>query len=95
MTLTPYDTGQRHEPQPWSPWDQYAHDFDDDRYGKVDFDDNAGETSCTVWVQGHEDGRDVVHVYLHRDLDIEVHAPDADPNITLDSRPMVGREEES
>ena len=36
--LTPYDTGERLEPQLWPA------DDDPDRYGRVDFDDDEGAT---------------------------------------------------
>jgi hypothetical protein len=59
--LTPYDTGARLEPQPWT---RHSNDlivpFED--WGKVDFDTDEGATVATVWVEGTEEAEDVMHV---------------------------------
>lgn len=43
--LTPYDTGERLEPQLWPVND------DPDRYGRVDFDDDEGATIVSAQVE--------------------------------------------
>ena len=67
--LTPYDTGKRAEPKPWptttvpmSELPPTARGMEEDRFGKVDFDDDAGETLFTMWVERNERGRHVVHI---------------------------------
>ena len=39
-----------------------ARGMEEDRFGKVDFDDDAGETLFTMWVERNERGRHVVHI---------------------------------
>lgn len=66
-TLTPYDTGVRAEPKLWST-SQLAdlspieRSLEEDRYGKVDFDDDGGTSLLTVWVERNERGFPVVHI---------------------------------
>ena len=48
---TPYDTGKRSEPKVWTS----GHIEDDDDYGKVDFEDDAGGTLATLYIE-QEDG---------------------------------------
>lgn len=50
--LNPYDTGHRLEPHPWPT----AGVTDTDKYGRVDFDDENGETVFNVLVQKTETG---------------------------------------
>lgn len=97
MNPTPYDTGQRHEPILWT----HVHRVKDgttdeelDRFGKVEFEDNASTTTAIVWVQGHEDGRDVLHVELWADMNVEVTALDGDPLLSLDGVSQVGTDAE-
>lgn len=77
---TPYDKGTRAEPVPWAvrkaggEWragsmGQRPADWDD--FGRVDFDDDAGQTLATVYAsqgldeRGHLSGHWVMEVYLH------------------------------
>ena len=53
---TPYDTGARAEPEVW------RHLSQEGRYGKVDFEDCAGDTICTIWIEGTEDGESIIHI---------------------------------
>lgn len=52
MTLTPYDTGKRSQPKVWTS----AHRDTEDDYGKVDFDDDAGGTVATLYIEKGDDG---------------------------------------
>lgn len=46
---TPYDTGERLEPKPWHVQPRNLPDFEEaDRYGRVDFENDASETVLTV-----------------------------------------------
>lgn len=67
---TPFDTGNRGEPKPWShvtreelnaaePIDQALLE---DRFGKVDFDDDTSVTLATVWLERLNDQTFVLHV---------------------------------
>ena len=50
--LTPYDTGERAQPLVWVSADSRRPAEDErDRYGKVDFEDDGGETLATVHVE--------------------------------------------
>lgn len=68
MSLTPYDTGARLEPQPWhvqprnlpSPGEAA-------RYGKVDFDDEEGATVLTAHVERNDDKGYTLQVDVHSD----------------------------
>jgi hypothetical protein len=73
-SLTPYDTGARAEPTIWATGARRAGlhpallgDADEelDRYGKVDFEDSASSTIVTVWIEGTEDGENVLHIMQH------------------------------
>jgi hypothetical protein len=48
---TPYDTGKRAEPRPWTA----PHRESDDDYGKVDFEDDAGGTVATLYIEQSDD----------------------------------------
>lgn len=81
MALTPYDTGKRAEPHIWSITDPGAEPgsviwgIDQDRYGRVDFDDDGGETLVTVWVEKNELGEHVVHIQqLSTEASVRIHA---------------------
>ena len=63
---TPYDTGERAEPTAWSVGE------DDEDYGKVDFDDDAGETIATVWFERRDDGKYELVVDHGRDISIRM-----------------------
>lgn len=69
--LTPYDTGQRLEPKPWSPYDPESDQRDDDRYGRVDYDNDEGATELTVYVEptGGAPRRHTVHIEPQCEID--------------------------
>lgn len=79
-TLTPYDTGVRCEPKLWQPdrdavLEAMKHGESED-IGNVDFDDDGGETVCTVHVSRNPDGSFTVHVIPFVDegeLHVEIH----------------------
>lgn len=52
MALTPYDTGKRSQPKVWTS----AHIETEDDYGKVDFEDDAGGTVATLYIEKDDDG---------------------------------------
>jgi len=69
--LSPYDTGKRCEARLWgTPHDsasmaelpQIERDMIEARMGKVDFDDENGDSLFTVWVERNEQGARVVHI---------------------------------
>lgn len=71
--LTPYDTGDRCEPKLWQPGrlavlDAMRHS-EDEHVGKVDFEDDSGETVCTVHVERDESGVFRMHVTSFVDVD--------------------------
>ena len=45
LSMTPYDTGERLEPQLWPTSD------DPETFGRVDFDDDEGRTVLTAYVE--------------------------------------------
>ncbi len=66
MNLTPYDTGDRLEPKPWHVQPLNLPDADEAaRYGRVDFDNDSGETVLTAWVERNEDRKGYT---LHTDV---------------------------
>ena len=78
--LTPYDTGKRAEPKPWPKlentpgWTPIGSKLEEDRYGKVDFDDDGGSTIATIYIERDEHGRNVVHItQFADDLAVMVH----------------------
>lgn len=81
-TLNPYDTGERCEPHIWvasATPGQSKEQNDRDRYGKVDFDNDSGETLCTVYVEKNPDGTRTVHVQSMCDaeeLTVQLHPED-------------------
>lgn len=68
LYLTPYDTGTRCEPHVWLTPTQLALEksspdaraIEEDRFGKVDFDNDEATTVCTVHIERGEDGRHIV-----------------------------------
>lgn len=64
--LTPYDTGERLEPQPWT----VELGSDPDRYGKVDFEDDESATIATVHIETTPAG--TYRLVLESDFDVEV-----------------------
>lgn len=64
--LTPYDTGQSCEPRLWQPDTDSvraamrADEHDD--IGKVDFDDDCGETVAAVHIERNVDGSHTLHL---------------------------------
>lgn len=82
IALTPYDTGQRAEPKVWltrtrnafTQLDEADRETEEDRYGKVDFDDDEGTSIVTVWVERNERGYPILHVQpLGGDIGMMVH----------------------
>lgn len=64
--LSPYDTGERAQPQVWVTPDQRRPAEDNrDSYGRVDFDDADGTTLCTIWVEGTDGGTSIIHIENH------------------------------
>jgi len=69
-TLTPYDTGARGEPKPWTHHSgtelatmaPLGRALEEDRFGKVDFTNDESVAVCTVWLEHNEHGQDVLHV---------------------------------
>jgi hypothetical protein len=85
--LTPYDTGARAEPKPWTP-------TRDEDYGKVDFTDDADEDVATVYVEHNPTTNGyTVHVYTERDVDVElsgsVTPPPAQPPTTEETNTQL------
>lgn len=80
--LNPYDTGKRAEPKPWFRGEWTPEDYaamspiertiEEDRFGKVDFEDDEGRTVATVWIEKGADGEYVVHI-ADENPRIEVH----------------------
>lgn len=66
LPLTPYDTGERLEPRPWST------DGDPDRYGRVDFDDDEAATVLSVRVGKLASGAYALSVTRVRDIRLVV-----------------------
>jgi hypothetical protein len=64
---TPYDTGKRSEPKLWTK----GHIEDDDDYGKVDFEDDAGGTLATLYIEKDGDGY-VLRGYHNEPLKVEI-----------------------
>lgn len=75
--LNPYDTGERYEPKVWQP-----ERSDPDTWGKVDFEDDAGESSFTVYV-GKKDGERVIHIYDHDQASYKIEVDDRDVIVEL------------
>lgn len=69
-TLTPYDTGVRAEPHVNSlpTNDELAaapplqRVLLEDRYGRVDFEDDESHTLCQVWLERTDEGQEILHV---------------------------------
>jgi hypothetical protein len=55
LSLTPYDTGERLEPQLWPTSD------DPETFGRVDFDDDEGRTVFTAYVERRRPGLRAAH----------------------------------
>lgn len=71
--LTPYDTGKRLVPQVWVLGDRRRPaEHDEDRYGRVDFDDDTSTTILTVYVERGDDGQHTVHIETMGEEDVPV-----------------------
>jgi len=93
--LTPYDTGQRLQPEVWvTPDRRRPEEHDPDRYGRVDFNNDENATDVTVWVERGESGGTVINIDGHSEIErVVVNAMDntVDPVIDLGSDvPQVG-----
>lgn len=84
--LTPYDTGERLEPQLWP-----AND-DPDRYGRVDFDDEEGATIVSAHVDRLPSGDYRLVVTRVSDVPLVV---DIDGTLTSPVNPAVCNQEEN
>lgn len=73
--LTPYDTGHRAEPRLWvSSTQGVGKTNDPDDWGKVDFDDDSGDTVATIWLERNEhSGQYILHVQKYGPLGLRVH----------------------
>lgn len=60
MTGTPYDTGERLEPNPWTPTRR-----DPDTYGRVDFENDESATELTLVIKADGNGGWVIEVDNH------------------------------
>ncbi|MEO3931398.1 hypothetical protein WMO79_01105 [Micrococcaceae bacterium Sec7.4] len=85
QTLTPYDTGDRLEPKPWHVQPRNLPREDEaDRYGKVDFENDAGETVLTARVERAADGAGyALHAYLHGDESVSMNLVQDDQEALL------------
>lgn len=64
--LTPYDTGARAQPTIWRPRPD-----DEDSYGRVDFDDDGGDTVAVIYLaRDKETGEYVIHIEMADDLKV-------------------------
>ncbi|MFC4048333.1 hypothetical protein ACFOY4_01445 [Actinomadura syzygii] len=76
--LSPYDTGVRCEPKSWLPYGTAVTERTPvENFGKVDFEDEEGNTVCVAYVERGRDGRYTVHVEPLGDADaiaVELHA---------------------
>ncbi|MGZ4659676.1 MAG: hypothetical protein ACXVYB_00185 [Arthrobacter sp.] len=76
---TPYDTGKRSEPKVWTS----AHIEDDDDYGKVDFEDDAGGTLATLYIEQSDDRTTyTLKGFTNESLKIDIDS-DEDATVTL------------
>ncbi|AYB70192.1 hypothetical protein SEA_ONEIAGILLIAN_82 [Microbacterium phage OneinaGillian] len=80
--LSPYDTGKRAEPRPWTLSTKAAiaemgpisRQFSEADFGKVDFENDSSEHVATVWFERGDDGAYVMHVAgIVGPVRIEVH----------------------
>ncbi|WP_394941179.1 hypothetical protein [Psychromicrobium sp. YIM B11713] len=86
-SLSPYDTGVRLEPRNWLPYGTTVADTTPvENFGKVDFNDDAGETTAVAYIE-REDGKYTMHVTPlceGRDLRVVLHAEDGEFVLTRD-----------
>lgn len=78
---TPFDTGERFEAKPW-----YPDRSDVDTYGKVDFEDDSGQTSFTIHVE-NKGGDRIVHIYDHDQGGYRIEADDTDLSFEVPATP--------
>lgn len=79
--LTPYDRGVRAEPSIWlhasrkdlESMAPIALEMEEDRFGKVDFENDESSNVATVWFEKNADDHYVLHVAGMDDVRIEVH----------------------
>lgn len=67
MTLTPYETGERLEPELWNVYPVWQPDTygTGEGWGKVDFDDENATTHATIHGERNEDGTYTIHIRGH------------------------------
>lgn len=82
---TPYDTGKRSEPKVWTK----GHIVDDDDYGKVDFDDDAGGTIATLYIEQSDDRSSyTLKGYTNEPLKVDIEQEDPEePQVYWDQEP--------
>jgi hypothetical protein len=87
---TPYDTGKRSEPRPWTA----PHRESDDDYGKVDFEDDAGGTIATLYIEQEDDRSYTLKGYTNEPLRVEIEQEDPEePQVYWDQEPDDERAE--
>ena len=73
-TLTPYDTGKRAEPHTWVTSTAGLTATNEDDFGKVDFDNDEGNTVATIWLELNEhSGQYIVHITKHAPLGLRIY----------------------
>lgn len=61
--LNPYDTGQALEPKSWLPYDtRVSPATPKDNFGKVDFDDENGDTEVVIQVLRDDKDEYTIHI---------------------------------
>lgn len=92
--LTPYDTGERCEAKPWIPCGTKVSEVTPaEDFGKVDFEDDAGNTVLNIYVAQDQPGCYQVHVSPFGDepLDLVVHGGDGNAALTFaDAEELLG-----
>jgi hypothetical protein len=85
--LTPFDTGERCEAKPWIPYGTEVSEVcPAENFGKVDFDDNEGDTVVVAWVERRPDDTYRLHVEPlvdDKELSVEIHFESAVVNHRL------------
>ena len=93
-SLSPYDTGVRLEPRSWLPYGTgVTITTPAENFGKVDFDDDAGETTAVAYVERDDDGKYTLHVTPlcdEKNLRVVLHAEDGEFVLTRDGAPDAG-----
>lgn len=99
---SPYDTGERAQPNPWITLRRHVLHYltgaqlaeELDRFGRVDFDNDASETVATVYVERTAEGAHRVRVFAH-DSDALVIEDNADAHADMREALAIWREAEA